>query len=283
MKQQVIILIAAAALFLLPSFSFAQRGFEDVVYLKNGSIIRGTIIEQVPNESIKIQTKDRSVFVYRIDEVLKITKEETGNAPKLAKPRREGVTNANIKKTGYTNITEITMAKRIGPVSNTAGSENYINYDMDARRDEIRNGLSVGVQTINGYLFSPYFSMGIGIGLNAQPGLALMPLFADFRINFLNRKTTPYISLQAGNSFTFNELIGIGVIKNDRGGLMGSAAGGIKFFVLPKMALNASVGFRYQELLLRTEYFDLYSGSMVDNYSIKEFQRLFNIRFGFTF
>lgn len=49
--------------------------YQDVVYLKNGSIIRGMIIEQIPNKSIKIQTKDGNVFVYEMDEIEKITKE----------------------------------------------------------------------------------------------------------------------------------------------------------------------------------------------------------------
>jgi len=48
---------------------------QDVVYLKNGSIIRGLIIEQVPNVSIKIQTSDGSVFFYKMEEIEKITKE----------------------------------------------------------------------------------------------------------------------------------------------------------------------------------------------------------------
>jgi hypothetical protein len=48
---------------------------QDVVYLKNGSIVRGTIVEQVPNQSLKIQTRDGSVFVYEMAEVTKITKE----------------------------------------------------------------------------------------------------------------------------------------------------------------------------------------------------------------
>lgn len=50
--------------------------FVDVVYLKNGSIIRGLIMEQIPNESLKIQTSDGSLFVYKMEEVVKITKEE---------------------------------------------------------------------------------------------------------------------------------------------------------------------------------------------------------------
>lgn len=54
----------------------AQSNYQEVVYLKNGSIIRGVIIEQVPNKSIKIETPDRSVFVYQMDEIDKITKEK---------------------------------------------------------------------------------------------------------------------------------------------------------------------------------------------------------------
>lgn len=49
--------------------------YVDVVYLKNGGVIRGMIIEQTPNESLKIQTKDGSIFVYKMDEVDRMTKE----------------------------------------------------------------------------------------------------------------------------------------------------------------------------------------------------------------
>lgn len=50
---------------------------QDVVYLKNGSIIRGMVIEQVPGKSLKIRTKDGSVFVYTMEEVERITKEQS--------------------------------------------------------------------------------------------------------------------------------------------------------------------------------------------------------------
>lgn len=60
---------------LVATIALAQNNYQDVVYLKNGSIIRGIIIEQVPNESLKIETADRSVFAFRIDEVEKMTRE----------------------------------------------------------------------------------------------------------------------------------------------------------------------------------------------------------------
>lgn len=67
--------VCVGMILLLPQLNFSQEQMQDVVYLKNGSIIRGIIIEQVPNKSLKIRTKDGNVFVYSINEVERITKE----------------------------------------------------------------------------------------------------------------------------------------------------------------------------------------------------------------
>ena len=65
-----------AAILIAPaSPALAQQNLEDVVYLKDGSVIRGVIIEQMPGASLKIQTRHGSVFVYEIDKVERITKE----------------------------------------------------------------------------------------------------------------------------------------------------------------------------------------------------------------
>jgi hypothetical protein len=57
---------------------FAQGTMEDVVYLKNGSIIHGIIVEQIP-KSIKIRTEDGNIFVYSISDIEKMTKEPSTN------------------------------------------------------------------------------------------------------------------------------------------------------------------------------------------------------------
>jgi hypothetical protein len=59
----------------------ADADLQDVVYLKNGSIIRGTIIEQIPMETLKIETTDGSVFVYQMSEIERIAKEKTPAKP----------------------------------------------------------------------------------------------------------------------------------------------------------------------------------------------------------
>ena len=48
---------------------------EDVVYLKNGSIIRGTITEIILNDKLKIRTRDGNLLVFTMNEVDRMAKE----------------------------------------------------------------------------------------------------------------------------------------------------------------------------------------------------------------
>jgi len=55
--------------------SGAQTTYQDVVMLKTGNVVRGTIIERSADQSIKIQTTDNNIFVFSMDEIEKITSE----------------------------------------------------------------------------------------------------------------------------------------------------------------------------------------------------------------
>ncbi|MBI5806609.1 hypothetical protein HZA73_11315 [candidate division TA06 bacterium] len=71
MRNLLLILLAVIALSLVvcPAQILAQ----DVVYLKNGSIIKGKIVEFIPDSGLKIQTADGSIYAYSMSEVKKIT------------------------------------------------------------------------------------------------------------------------------------------------------------------------------------------------------------------
>jgi TM2 domain-containing membrane protein YozV len=91
-KSIAIVALVAFVIPMIPSVSFCQEAEQqDVVYLKNGSIIRGVIIEQIPEESVKIRTADGSVFVYQMSEVERITKEApvAGQPTKPTKSKKE--------------------------------------------------------------------------------------------------------------------------------------------------------------------------------------------------
>jgi hypothetical protein len=70
------------AVLLITSNAFTQTSTVDVLYLKNGSVIRGQVIN-LNARSVRIKTADGSLFVYRMKEVDKIEKVAagTGSAP----------------------------------------------------------------------------------------------------------------------------------------------------------------------------------------------------------
>lgn len=73
--------LSTVLVFIVPNAS-AQM-LEDVLYLQDGSVIRGTLIEQIPNKSIKIKTRDGSIFSYAMEQVIKITKEPVVSMPTI--------------------------------------------------------------------------------------------------------------------------------------------------------------------------------------------------------
>ena len=196
----------------------AQRNvLQDVVYLKNGSIIRGLIVEQVPNESIKLQTNDGNIFVYNLDEVQKMTK-EAGYAQRPAQ-RMGGSpisTAASNVPTGYKGFVDLGYNVGLGYYG--------IGY--------------LHVSTTHGYQVVPdYLFIGGGIGVNWFVGYGdlTIPVFADFRSNFLRgRMATPFLDFKIGYA--------IG------GGFYMSPSLGARIALGPKLGLNISAGYSLQAL-----------------------------------
>ena len=95
MKRLITVLIISLTLFNLYAINKIARAEEmqDVVYLKNGSVIKGVIIEFIPNEKVKIQTVGGSIFVYTMDEIEKITKE-----PNQANTQKQNYSNSDDRK-----------------------------------------------------------------------------------------------------------------------------------------------------------------------------------------
>ena len=243
MKKRLFIFVLVVTTIVLPYNSIAQMSYEDVVYLKNGSIIHGIIIEQIPNQSIKIQTHDGNVFVYKIEEIEKMTKEQSRKS-KFGKVNNN---ESEIKQSGFTNITELNFGIGTG----TASKE-----------------FSYGIQTINGYQFNPNFNLGFGVGVDKYKNATFLPLFLDFRINFLKSNVTPYFGAAGGYSIGFS---------GNQGGLLLNPSLGIKFFLNPKIAFNFSFGYRYQENTFKY---------LFDSYyilKVKESVNLINLKVGITF
>lgn len=203
---------------LITTFSMAQGRYQDVVYLKNGSIIRGTIIEQVPNESIKIETADRSVFFYKMEEIEKFTKEPIAGRGKGPSTRD------NISSrlgTGYIRIAELGYEAGVGT------------YGLDRLK----------LNFINSYQFNQHFSAGIGTGLRyyVDTDEVLLPVFADLRAIILDHHISPYVAFGFGYSFNLTDNFdGVGTLINPSAGVI--------FPVFEKSLLNVGLGYEVQRV-----------------------------------
>ncbi|MBU1967564.1 porin family protein [Patescibacteria group bacterium] len=78
------VLVATICLACLSMLSWA-----DVVYLKDGGVIKGKVIESVPGVSYKIKTADGSIFVFEVDKVERVKFEEVPEVEKRVAPVEE--------------------------------------------------------------------------------------------------------------------------------------------------------------------------------------------------
>lgn len=179
---------------LISLVTFSQTIYTDVVYLKNGSIIKGVIIEQIPSVSIKIKTADESLFIFKMDEIEKMTKEEksSGNVKieKPVKPVKEK--NNEISNKGYLGILELSGGIGVG-----GDADNFFE----------------GISLVNGYQLNNYFGIGIGVGIqrcsstNFPTPNSHLPIYALIRLS-TKGKTACFLSLIEGYSFGLNDRLG---------------------------------------------------------------------------
>lgn len=236
------ILITLSLFFSINSFS--QENYEDVIYLKNQNIIHGMIIEQIPNESIKIKTKDKDVFYFKISEIEKIVKEVNTNYDEKSKK------NIVLSKYRFFNITEFV-------------------YGFS---DKV-----IGLQTINGVTLGESISLGIGIGYDKYPDIGLSPIFLDFRYFITKNKISPFIELPIGQSFIIDYYARDGN-EGNLSGFYTNPSMGIKFKISPNTAFNLSLGFKYQK---SKEYLS-YKNVNLDHWENREFGYI-NFKTGFSF
>ena len=223
--------------FILPAN--AQK-LTDVVYLKNGSIVKGDIIEQIPNVSLKIETRDGNVFFYTMEEIEKLAKERLQG--------RDGSSSSNRGlQSGYRGIIEFGYQIGVG--------------DFGMERLELN--------MINGGQINPYFSLGVGAGVryyfNAKEGIGgeygiAVPLFADVKINFVDDSISPYLSCGIGYSFDArDDFKGLGLYLKPTVGM--------SFKTSKKSALLIGVGYEIQKIKI-SDYEAINSGAISINIGI---------------
>ena len=107
---------------------------------------------------------------------------------------------------------------------------------------------------INGYQINPYFSAGFGTGLRYyfDAKAALIPVFADFRANFIDDNVSPYLSLSVGYSFdATNSFKDVGFLLNP--------TVGVSFMISEKSAMNIGLGYEIQKMT----FYEFWDGAAI--------------------
>ena len=215
----------------------------DVVYLKNGSIIKGSVIEVIPNGSVKIQTQDGSLFVYDMNEVDRIVNEEKTQS------EEQKDNSEDYLKSGFRGFFDLGAHAGFGDAE-----DNYL----------LMASFTAGYQ-INRFFF---------VGAGCSPTLALyddeyydevetgfiLPIYGAIRFDFVNAKVSPFLDTRVGYSVT-----------DDCRGLYTYIGAGCR---IKKLSLSA--GYTYQ----RKELTGDYNGYHYDDYLDFGFA---GVRIGFEF
>ena len=193
----------------------------DVVYLKDGRVIKGSIIKPLDANGVQIMTTESDVYTFSAAEVSRVTREEI---------QHDNLRNKVFVHDGkgFTNITTLGYGFGIGSVGDANNEEDYF-----------------ALHTVNGFHINRMISLGLGLGVEGYGDYELIPLYADIRV---------YPSLTEWAPFFYGDLgYGLGVLeKGVDGGLMAGLGGGIQRSVNPNLALVASIGYRYQENTIGT-------------------------------
>ncbi|MDD4771160.1 MAG: hypothetical protein PHQ26_06760 [Bacteroidales bacterium] len=189
----------------------ASTDYQEVVYFKSGSILRGTILEYTPDQRIVIETADKSVFVIPTEDIDKITKE-----PNIQSRLRQQ--NAKHMK----GKIELGFQKGIG------------RYPIDRFKADVLIGAEVAP--------SIFFGVGAGFNYYHKSAFTMLPLFIDVTANLSKKQIAPYISVRAGYSFDPKQgLFGIGPLFRPSMGLI--------FLTSEATNINLGLGYEVQDVV----------------------------------
>lgn len=224
------------------SLLLAQTTTQDVVYLKNGSIIRGEVVEYQAEGKIKIEIAGGSLLVYDSSEVVKMEKETinaprtTNNRPNPVRPKPE---ERHLMDKGYYVMMGLT----------SIGAELPPSIPLPG----------IGGDVAAGWRLNPHLLVGAGTSLHVALAQSFWQTYGHVRFNFLSKTSfTPYLDGQVGyglllspnaimNGNNFGWMDGIQSIDFARGGFYARPAVGVRFASRNAVHCFLDIGCTFQD------------------------------------
>ena len=210
-------MLAAAAICVAVSASAQQS--QEVVYLKNGSVIHGSVLETIPGVSIKVRNSVGDIMVYPMEDVEKITKEAAAPVSSSS-PARERLT-LNLSLEAAAPVSSSSPASgsyaQLAPSSRsgclTRAYRGFVDggiyagtlrHELDGEEVYRETFTRIGFTTTHGFQFNPHIFLGGGLGWQIQTSSAygdydlLFPIYTAFRTDFVDKRVSPFASFRLG-------------------------------------------------------------------------------------
>ncbi len=152
---------------------------EDVIYLKDGSILRGTLLEEGRDDQLKIELMGGSVFVIHPSEIDSVTLEPAKFIRKSFKENKK--------------LLPITFREK--------GIYHIFDLGFGFGEGRYGEGFNANLSYILEYHVNQYLNTGIGIGIDSYYDGSLFPLFLDVRGDVVQKKISPYYQASVGWAF----------------------------------------------------------------------------------
>lgn len=234
------------------SASWAQTsGFKDIIYLKNGSIIKGEITEDIPGETMKIRTAGGNTFVYKYADI-----------EKTAKERQQVAVQTNETAPSYNDPVWTDADMDSHSQTSRRGYHAMIDFGPQYASVNGHNAYGGELSTTHGFQIFNCLFAGLGMGVSYynigdldDSNVVYIPIYTAIRYIPINRGFSPFIELRGGYDVYSNV---------DGNGAYFAANVGIRLGS-GKKAFNLIAGYTYRTLDL--EYYSK-RHSLVSNYGM---------------
>ncbi|MFN8288115.1 MAG: hypothetical protein U0V74_15270 [Chitinophagales bacterium] len=219
-------------LILLSGLAFGQSDYRDVVYFKDGRIIKGVINEQTPGVSIKLQTAESedSVTEYSLSEIDRIKREKI-----------------QVQKASSAFNLDSATKKRLAGYIDIGGLFGFKANDENGRFYKYTNNYFT-ITATGGYYVSRSLFLGAGAAIEGDKNKYFqIPIFANIRYTILRKRVSPYLDQKLGAAFLI-----LPVNKNYRtdgvpiGGATLQTQLGVRVLFTNRVSAHLGVLYRFQ-------------------------------------
>lgn len=231
-----IVFLAAVFLFFAPC-SEAQRSKtveQDVLYLKNGSVLRGRFIDSATDSVVRIEIAGGSIFAHRTEEIERIVHNERAVVEDFERYTRhsKGVEKEDLKAMRGTWFHHSGMKASVG----------WSSYSLTG---------TIGIMHSSGYYIRHWLGIGAGASIERNTGYTLAPMYLSLRgiltpsynalfYGFDIGYNLPFRSSGQGSEWTSRETL------SAKGGIYLHPSIGLRFYSRSRAHFTLDIGYVFQ-------------------------------------